>query len=397
MATGFTYRHYILKDHLGSWTTITDAEGNVEQELSFDAWGNLRDADTWTGTGTEAPMFDRGYTGHEHMTAFGLINMNGRCYDPLMSSFLSVDEYVQDPTSAQNFNRYAYCLNNPLKYTDPSGWFYQGGSHSYACDQNAERLVTNNELYAEQYERFFGQKENHKAYYMEGEEQKGGGGAGGGSESPDDDWIYDKVKGEYVWDDNAHDDGTTPDDYEYVGPSLKDVKNHFLGLWNNDYYYYWVYGIRFGKNITPWSGEISTPDGLSALEMWLESDAHSFTDGIFKISIKTFYDMINSPFSLFTGHTLAGHVLTTPEMEEAFVDVAPGILMKTMEVTGQVVKVSPKMGYSEFCEKVKISNYNQSFNAYQINNKTQQSVNSFNLFKNYCNYGKEIYKKYQRK
>ena len=38
MATGFTYRHYILKDHLGSWTTITDAEGNVEQELSFDAW-----------------------------------------------------------------------------------------------------------------------------------------------------------------------------------------------------------------------------------------------------------------------------------------------------------------------------------------------------------------------
>ena len=40
--------HYILKDHLGSWTTITDAEGNVEQELSYDAWGNLRDPDTWT-------------------------------------------------------------------------------------------------------------------------------------------------------------------------------------------------------------------------------------------------------------------------------------------------------------------------------------------------------------
>ncbi|MBR5378551.1 MAG: hypothetical protein IK135_05480 [Bacteroidales bacterium] len=39
---------YILKDHLGSWTTITDAEGNVEQELSYDAWGNLRDPDTWT-------------------------------------------------------------------------------------------------------------------------------------------------------------------------------------------------------------------------------------------------------------------------------------------------------------------------------------------------------------
>ena len=33
--------------HLGSWTTVTDAEGNIEQELSFDAWGNLRDPETW--------------------------------------------------------------------------------------------------------------------------------------------------------------------------------------------------------------------------------------------------------------------------------------------------------------------------------------------------------------
>ena len=125
--------HYILKDHLGSWTTITDSEGNVEQELSFDAWGNLRDPDTWQNYSmaepsvpelVEGPMFDRGYTGHEHMTAFGLINMNGRCYDPLTSSFLSVDAYVQDPTSAQAFNRYAYCGYNPLRYTDPTGWHY---------------------------------------------------------------------------------------------------------------------------------------------------------------------------------------------------------------------------------------------------------------------------------
>ena len=125
--------HYILKDHLGSWTTITDSEGNVEQEVSFDAWGNLRDPDTWQNYSVtepsvpelvEGPMFDRGYTGHEHMTAFGLINMNGRCYDPLTSSFLSVDAYVQDPANAQAFNRYAYCGYNPLRYTDPTGWHY---------------------------------------------------------------------------------------------------------------------------------------------------------------------------------------------------------------------------------------------------------------------------------
>ena len=112
---------YVLKDHLGSWTTVTDANGDLVQEQSFDAWGNMRDPDTWTGTVTQQPMFDRGYTGHEHLNAFGLINMNGRVYDPVMSSFLSVDNYVQVPDFSQSFNRYAYCLNNPLKYTDPSG------------------------------------------------------------------------------------------------------------------------------------------------------------------------------------------------------------------------------------------------------------------------------------
>lgn len=120
--------HYILKDHLGSWTTITDHQGNIEQELSFDAWGNLRSAETWRAWGQlPEPMFDRGFTGHEHLYAFGLINMNGRMYDPQMSSFLSVDRYVQSPENSQSFNRYTYCMNNPLKYVDPSGWVMVGG------------------------------------------------------------------------------------------------------------------------------------------------------------------------------------------------------------------------------------------------------------------------------
>ena len=119
--------HYILKDNLGSWTALTDGEGTVEQRLSYDAWGNLRNPETWSGSFTDTPMFDRGFTGHEHLTAFGLINMNGRMYDPMMSSFLSVDKYVQDPSSAQGFNRYAYCRFNPLRYVDPTGWLPNHG------------------------------------------------------------------------------------------------------------------------------------------------------------------------------------------------------------------------------------------------------------------------------
>ena len=78
-------------------------------------------ADALLSLNAMQPHFDRGYTGHEHMAGFGLINMNGRLYDPYLQRFLSPDPYVQEPGNAQNYNRYSYCLNNPLMYTDPSG------------------------------------------------------------------------------------------------------------------------------------------------------------------------------------------------------------------------------------------------------------------------------------
>jgi RHS repeat-associated protein len=110
---GETSLHYIHKDHLGSWTIITDEEGQIEQENWFDAWGNCENPD--------ALLFDRGYTGHEHIHGMNLINMDGRIYDPVTSSMLSPDNYIQMPDFSQNFNRYAYCLNNPLSYSDPDG------------------------------------------------------------------------------------------------------------------------------------------------------------------------------------------------------------------------------------------------------------------------------------
>ena len=50
--------------------------------------------------------------------------MNGRAYDPLVGRFLSADPYIQAPDNTQNLNRYSYCLNNPLRYSDPSGEFF---------------------------------------------------------------------------------------------------------------------------------------------------------------------------------------------------------------------------------------------------------------------------------
>jgi len=43
-------------------------------------------------------------------------------YDPALARFLSSDPFLSDPTNSQDHNRYSYCLNNPLTYTDPSGY-----------------------------------------------------------------------------------------------------------------------------------------------------------------------------------------------------------------------------------------------------------------------------------
>jgi RHS repeat-associated protein len=65
--------------------------------------------------------YDRGFTGHEMLPQFNLVNMNARLYDPLLGRVLSPDNFVQLPDNTQSYNRYTYCNNNPLKYTDPSG------------------------------------------------------------------------------------------------------------------------------------------------------------------------------------------------------------------------------------------------------------------------------------
>ena len=118
--SGTTY--FLLKDHLGSIMKVITASGTTIEEHSYDAWGNHRKPANWdTLTFSSTLGINRGYTGHEMLPMFQLINMNGRMYDPVIGRMLAPDNYVADATNAQDFNRYSYVRNNPLKYIDPSG------------------------------------------------------------------------------------------------------------------------------------------------------------------------------------------------------------------------------------------------------------------------------------
>jgi RHS repeat-associated protein len=117
--------NYFHHDHLGSMAAVSDETGAVVERMAFDPWGKRGFVngtpdvlDSIVGFNT-----DRGYTMHEHLDEMGIIHMNGRIYDPLIGRFMSADPFIQDASSLQSYNRYAYVLNNPLAFTDPTGYF----------------------------------------------------------------------------------------------------------------------------------------------------------------------------------------------------------------------------------------------------------------------------------
>ncbi len=124
-----TDKSYIYKDHLGSTDIITDGNASITQEMSFDAWGQRRNVDTWLALDSSALLnFDhsittRGFTGHEMLDQVGLVHMNGRIYDARLGRFMQADPFVDGVTNTQGYNRYSYLTNNPLNATDPTGFF----------------------------------------------------------------------------------------------------------------------------------------------------------------------------------------------------------------------------------------------------------------------------------
>ena len=97
------------------------------ERYAFDPWGTRRNPDQWEQKDTRTKWItNRGYTGHEHLDAFNIINMNGRVYDPATGMFFSPDPFIQSPGDWVNYNRYSYCMGNPMRYTDPSGYDWDG-------------------------------------------------------------------------------------------------------------------------------------------------------------------------------------------------------------------------------------------------------------------------------
>jgi len=109
---------YYHGNHLGSASVITDSTGTVKETIEYLPFGSYRDRQDLDGS---FPNVNYTFTDQEDDDETGFYNYRARLYDPLLGRFISADSIIPEPGNLQAFNRYSYCVNNPLVYTDPSG------------------------------------------------------------------------------------------------------------------------------------------------------------------------------------------------------------------------------------------------------------------------------------
>ncbi|KZN46675.1 FG-GAP-like repeat-containing protein [Pseudoalteromonas luteoviolacea] len=139
-SSGLGQTNWLFTDHQGSIVAITNGQFKLLKRFAYDVFGQQRTlspsdadkvhyADELTYTVFDSVSSNlRAYTGHEPVSLGNdnsIIHMNGRLYDSNTGRFMQADPFVQAPMNLQNYNAYSYVLNNPLSYTDPSGYLFK--------------------------------------------------------------------------------------------------------------------------------------------------------------------------------------------------------------------------------------------------------------------------------
>ncbi|HTL58004.1 MAG TPA: M35 family metallo-endopeptidase [Candidatus Limnocylindrales bacterium] len=119
---------YYHEDHLGSSTAITDAMGAIVEEASFFPFGTRRHDHVPRGIAEPYQFIQKERdveTGLNHLEARYLASAVSRFAtpDPKYTQLdgLPADELTGTLSMPQRMNLYAYVVNNPLRYSDPTG------------------------------------------------------------------------------------------------------------------------------------------------------------------------------------------------------------------------------------------------------------------------------------
>lgn len=121
-----TTTYWIHNDQIGSARVVTDSNGNVVARNDFAPFGGPLSTPS-------SIFYPSNFAGHV-VDATGLVYMHARYFDPQLARFISPDTSIPDPLSTQAHDRYAYALNSPISFTDPTGHQTEGISQEWAPD-----------------------------------------------------------------------------------------------------------------------------------------------------------------------------------------------------------------------------------------------------------------------
>ena len=118
--------YFVQKNFLGDIVALVDQNGNVVAKYVYDAWGNGKVCNA-SGTENTSSSFIGNinpfrYRGYYYDVETGLYYLQTRYYEPRAGRFLNADsvDYIA-PDIIGGLNLYAYCNNNPVMYSDPTG------------------------------------------------------------------------------------------------------------------------------------------------------------------------------------------------------------------------------------------------------------------------------------
>ncbi len=109
-------RYYLHYDQVGSLRAVTDTNGNIIKEITYDSYGNIISD---TNPNFKVPF---GFAGGLYDPDTKLVHFGYREYDPETGRWLSKDPLL---FGGGDSNLYGYVLQDPVNLVDPSGEFWQ--------------------------------------------------------------------------------------------------------------------------------------------------------------------------------------------------------------------------------------------------------------------------------